>query len=139
MPLPSNTAVCLSPQILLSVSPLKYCCLCLSPLHDYTPALQSPKPSFLTLPPSLNPHCQKSPRSFRFFLLPLQPPLRLSSLSGNTASRLVFPVLLLEMKPGVVVHTFNPRGRGRSVSELGGSLFYTVNFRPARATQEVSV
>jgi hypothetical protein len=38
-------------------------------------------------------------------------------------------------KPGVVVHTFNPRGRGRWISEFEASLVYRVSSRTARAIQ----
>jgi hypothetical protein len=38
-------------------------------------------------------------------------------------------------KPGVVAHTFNPRGRGRQISEFKASLVYKVSSRTARALQ----
>jgi hypothetical protein len=43
-----------------------------------------------------------------------------------------------KIKPGVVVHTFNPStlgGRGRRISEFKASLVYRVSSRIARATQ----
>jgi hypothetical protein len=48
-----------------------------------------------------------------------------------------FPIKMGIIKPGVVVHAFNPSkgGRGRRISEFEASLVYKVSSRTARATQ----
>jgi hypothetical protein len=56
----------------------------------------------------------------------------------GTLSELCLNYKLTDIKPGVVVHAFNPStrgGRGRRISEFEASLVYKESSRTARATQ----